>query len=104
MGSHPMPEGAIWIDGFVIDGHGNPLVESDGCPNCGAGAGWGYWPSNDPCSRVCRSQLEFADALELADWAACGLRMPVHDAPDQTTDQYMLGVALQMRQAEVQRV
>ena len=64
MPSRPLPAGCQRIDGWVIDAHGNPMVESDGCPNCGEGAGWiadaFAFLHDRPCSTSCRLQLEYA--------------------------------------------
>jgi hypothetical protein len=62
--SRPLPAGCQRIDGWVFDANGNPMVESEGCPNCGANAGWvasAFFDVFDtPCSTACRLQLEYA--------------------------------------------
>jgi hypothetical protein len=69
-----MPDGAIMVDGECIDALGNPMVKVDGCPNCGAGAGWAtiiqYAAAGNSgrdldgaCSRRCALQLEHAARL-----------------------------------------
>lgn len=64
--AHPLPEGAMRVEGMVIDRDGNPLVDCEGCPNCGEGGGW-QWAGlaeifgRQPCSRACRLQIEYAE-------------------------------------------
>lgn len=62
--SRPLPAGCQRFDGWVIDANGNPMVEREGCPNCGEGAGWiadaFAFFFDEPCSTACRLQLEYA--------------------------------------------
>lgn len=64
---YPLPEGATFFDGHAVDANGNPLVVSEGCPNCREGAGWVAaalsFLVERPCSRRCELQLEYARSL-----------------------------------------
>ena len=75
----PAPPKRFAAYGYVaFDGDGYQLQGVAGCPNCGKGRGWmdpigfvarlnsGRDP-NEPCSRVCAYQQEWADQLAARD-------------------------------------
>lgn len=65
------PDGSSTVCGHRFDRHGNPMVKTDGCPNCGKGKGWvdglehvaaanSGVNLDGPCSRRCALQLDHA--------------------------------------------